>query len=109
MDAEARLLGAKYDSLPSLLQKSLDREDADPIVRYVTFLCAKQLRDWVAKTHRTFLRERRERANNLDSLLAKLPEVRQTTLPQGTRDDHAFLDWYEPAFLRELVREGRRE
>ena len=44
-EAEARLLGVKYDSLPSLLEKTLARDDADPIVRYVTLLCAKQLRD----------------------------------------------------------------
>ena len=41
-DAELRLCGAKYDSLPSLLEKTIEDSSWDPVVRYVTFLCAQQ-------------------------------------------------------------------
>ena len=40
-EAEMRLLGAKYDSLPELLRKILEREDGDPVLGYVTFLTAR--------------------------------------------------------------------
>ena len=51
-EAESRLFGAKYDSLPNLLQKELEPEDdapRDPVVRYVTFLCARQIRYQILK------------------------------------------------------------
>ena len=44
-EAEMRLFGAKYDSLPELLGKMLERNDGDAVLGYVTFLTAKQLRD----------------------------------------------------------------
>ena len=99
----------KYDSLPSLLQKTLDRKDGDPIARYVTFLCATQLRDQVAGDHRAFFRARRKRTERLDSLLNRLSDVRAGVLSSGTPEDAAFLDWYEPVFLRELRGEVRSE
>ena len=99
-DAEGRLLGAKYDSLPSLLQKALDREDGDPVVRYVTFLCASQLREFVSREHRQFLRERAGRTAALDDLLARIPEIRQSLSDNGKMNE--FLDWYEPVFLDEI-------
>jgi hypothetical protein len=99
-DAEGRLLGAKYDSLPSLLQKSMDREDGDPVVRYVTFLCARQLREYVSREHRQFMRERAGRTAALDELLARIPEIRGMLSHDGRMTE--FLDWYEPAFLEEI-------
>ena len=99
-EAEARLLGAKYDSLPSLLEKTLARDDADPIVRYVTLLCARQLRDDLVGRHRPFFRTRKKGLAALDCLLARLPDLKDA-LPLPHDDDRAaFLDWYESAFLR---------
>lgn len=97
-EAEARLLGAKYDSLPSLLEKSLEKEDEDPIIRYVTFLCARQVRDLLAVDFRPFFRARRKRTAHLDDLLEQFPRVR-AALPVEEIGGADFLDWYEGAFL----------
>ncbi len=101
-EAETRLLGAKYDSLPSLLEKTLARDDADPIVSYVTLLCARQLRDDVVGRYRDdFFKTRKKGLAALDRLLARLPDLKNA-LPLSDDDDEraAFLDWYESAFLR---------
>ena len=104
-DAEARLLGAKYDSLPSLLEKSLAREKEDPILRYVTFLCAKQVWKQVATEHRGFMRGRRQQVHRLEHLLRKLPEVRGRLPLEQIEGGQDFLHWYERAFLRRAVPE----
>ena len=64
-EAEARLLGAKYDSLPNLLEKTIERPDGDPIIAYVTFLCATQLRRELSRRHREFFRERAQHVGHL--------------------------------------------
>ena len=107
-ETEARLLGAKYDSLPSLLEKTLARDDADPIVRYVTLLCAKQLRDDLFGRYRPFFKARKKGLAALDRLLAQLPDLKDA-LPLPDDDDReAFLDWYESAFLRPARLPGDR-
>ena len=105
-EAEARLLGAKYDSLPSLLQKTLNARESDAIVRYVTFLCAKQLRDHLRKRHREFFSSRKKHVAHLDTLLDHLDEVR-SDLPLETADaDAEFIHWYEAAFLKAVTHVG---
>ena len=105
-EAEARLLGAKYDSLPSLLQKTLEARESDAIVRYVTFLCAKQLREHLRKRHREFFSSRRQHVAHLDTLLDHLDEVR-SDLPLQTADaDAEFIEWYEAAFLKAVTQVG---
>ena len=107
-EAEARLLGAKYDSLPALLEKTLARDDADPIVRYVTLLCARQLRDDVVGRYREFFNTRGKGLAALDRLLAQLPDLKNA-LPLPEDDERsAFLDWYESAFLRPARLPGER-
>ena len=107
-ETEARLLGAKYDSLRSLLEKTLARDDADPIVRYVTLLCAKQLRDGLFGRYRPFFKTRKKGLAALDGLLARLPDLKDA-LPLPDDDDReAFLDWYELAFLRPARLPGDR-
>ena len=107
-EAEARLLGAKYDSLPSLLEKTLALDDADPIVRYVTLLCAKQLRDDLFGRYRPFFKARKKGLAALDRLLTQLPDLKDA-LPLPDDDDReAFLDWYESAFLRPARLPGDR-
>ena len=107
-EAETRLLGAKYDSLPALLEKTLARDDADPIVQYVTLLCARQLRDDVVGRNRDFFETRRKGLATLDRLLAQLTDLKNA-LPLPDDDDRsAFLDWYESAFLRPARLPGDR-
>lgn len=97
-EAEARLFGARYDSLPLLLEKSLAREDLDPVIRYVTFLSAAQLAREIRRGHPDFYSGCGPGVQRLEALLARLPEVR-AGLPL---EDGDFLEWYERAFLRDL-------
>lgn len=97
-EAEARLFGARFDSLPALLQKAVDRDDSDPIVTYVTFLCARQLRDTLTHRHRDFMRATRARSTALDSLLEHVPAIRARLPLDGPQSDD-FLRWYEEMFL----------
>ena len=92
-EAEARLLGAKYDSLPSLLEKTLALDDADPIVRYVTLLCAKQLRDDLFGRYRPFFKARKKGLAALDRLLTQLPDLKDALpLPDDDRGGPYRLD-----------------
>ena len=97
-EADARLAGAKYDSLPNLLQKTLDRPEGDSILNYVTFLCARQLRHELSGRHREFFRQRREHVQRLDKLIAHLPTLRKSIELDDAHADR-FLEWYETAFL----------
>ena len=104
-DAEVRLFGAKYDSLPSFLEKTVQRVDGDPILNYVTFLCAQQLRQTLRRRHPTFFRARRRHARQLERLLGRMPELRDAVpLPPDTGSE--FLDWYERAFVHPVRGSG---
>ena len=107
-EAETRLLGAKYDSLPSLLEKTLARDDADPIVRYITLLCARQLRDDVVGRNRDFFKTRRKGLAALDRLLARLSDLKHALPLSDDGERAAFLHWYESAFLRPARLPGDR-
>ena len=77
-------------------------------MRYVTLLCAKQLRDDVVGRHRAFFKTRRKGLTALDRLLAQLPDLKNA-LPLPDDDERtAFLDWYESAFLRPARLPGDR-
>ncbi len=97
-EAEARLLGAKYDSLPNLLQKTLDRPEGDPILTYVTFLCSTQLRQESENRHPDFFRQRAQHVKHLDELLDHLPTLRNSIELDDAHADK-FLQWYEEKFL----------
>ncbi len=107
-EADARLLGAKYDSLPNLLKKTLDRPDGDPILKYVVFLCAAQLRRVLNCRHRDFFRQRKKHVKQLDELLDHLPALRNS-IEIDDADADQFLQWYEEAFLKPAsqLRTGR--
>ena len=103
-DAEMRLLGAKYDSLPELLRKTLERTDGDAVLRYITFLTAKQLRDSLEDGYPTFFSQRKPLARKLDQLIADGIEGRGEMFPGEDGETRGFLDWFEPAFLEDLGR-----
>ena len=98
-EADARLLGAKYDSLPNLLQKTLDRQEGDSILNYVTFLCARQLRQELSGRHLEFFSQRKEHVQRLDKLLDHLPNLRKSIELDDAHADR-FLQWYETEFLK---------
>ena len=101
-DAEIRLLGAKYDSLPNLLGKTLARQDGDPVLEYVTFLSAKQIRDSLEQIDGEFFRGRVSQVRELDRLIAKGIKGRGSIFPDDDVPAREFLAWFEPAFLKDL-------
>ena len=101
-EAELRLLGAKYDSLPELLSKLLNRKDGDPIQSYVSFLTAKQLRDSLEQQHCKFFSDRTGLAKRLDQLIRKGLDQRERIFEPGDQQSRDFLEWFEPVFLRDL-------
>jgi hypothetical protein len=97
--AATRFFGAKYDSLPQLLEKTLDREDGDDVMIYITYLCAKQAYNRIAQAYPKFMNDNKTDAYALDRLLKQLPVIRDRLSPQ--MDNSAvFLNWYETMFLR---------
>ena len=102
-EAEARLFGEKYDSLPALLQKILSRADGDPVMNYVTFLNANQLAKEVSGVHSEFWSTHRAEVEKLFNLLNQLPQLRCAIQLGPEVDAKAFLDWYERMFLRRTV------
>lgn len=100
--AEARLAGAHYDSLPGLLEKVVENADKDPEVAYVTLLCAKQLRQVLARSYPAFFRRIRGRTGALDAALLRTGEIRQRMANGSDFVSEAFLDWYEESFLTEV-------
>ena len=101
-EAEMRLFGAKYDSLPELLGKMLEREDGDAVLGYVTFLTAKQLRDALYKHDRRFFRDRKPLVRKLDRLIAAGVKRRDEIFLSNDAQAGAFLEWFEPVFLKDL-------
>ena len=99
-DPRTSEVGAKYDSLPALLEKWQERKDGDPIMRYVTFLCARQLRDRVKAEFPEFWKTNLAQAKRLEDLLATIPQHRQHIEIDSGADE--FLDWYEKSFLGEI-------
>ena len=106
-EAEVRLLGAKYDSLPALLDKTWEREEIDAVTRYVTVLCARQLRDALVKEFPDFFAERARQVEELDRRLERLPMLRARLDLADVPKQQAFLEWYEDAFLTDLSAESR--
>jgi len=98
-EAESRMFGAKYDSLPLLLEKTIAREEGDDVMNYITFLCARQVRDRVEKTHPEFMKANRKNAKTLGQLLKQRSMLRRRLSPE-IKDSTQFLDWYEKMFLR---------
>ncbi|MBI5764268.1 MAG: hypothetical protein HZA51_12170 [Planctomycetes bacterium] len=98
-EAEARMFGAKYDSLPVLLEKVRTPGQPDPVIAYLTCLCALQTRKQLSKEFPDFWRANSTEACRLDEALKCLPSLRQALpLDIGT-DRDTFMVWYEQAFM----------
>lgn len=103
-EAVYRLFGKKYDSLPSLIERVTQTENADLVNRYVTLLCARQMLANIQKqkaneefcvNHRKDFREVESQLEAVNALRAQFtfdsPEARQT-----------FFSWFENKFLAEI-------
>jgi hypothetical protein len=100
-EAETLLAGSRHNSLPSLLEKIYERRDGDPVVRYITFLTAKQLYETVKKRHKVLFSKSKKRMMRLQELLKKLPEIRKELQFPNIRKERKFLDWYEKHFIKD--------
>jgi len=101
-EAKSRILGAKYDSLPCLLEKTLESEDRDPINRYVTFLCAQQTMAAARRDHPQLFEGGPAHTRVLDEMMSRLPQLRREVAETGLQNVEQFLAWFEPAFLDDL-------
>ncbi|MCY3769380.1 MAG: hypothetical protein OXG56_08470 [Gammaproteobacteria bacterium] len=101
-DAEMRLFGAKYDSLPELLQELLKRKDGDPVLDYVQFLTAKQVLDSLRTHDPQFFRNRKLLVEKLDRLIEEGIQRRNRIFPDKDTRTSEFLKWFEPVFLKDL-------
>lgn len=101
-DAEMRLLGAKYDSLPVLLSLLLEQENGDPILTYVMFLTAKQVRDSLKKRYSQFFCDRSSKLRKLDQLIEDGLKRRDRIFSRNDHQEVKFLEWFEPLFLKDL-------
>jgi len=117
-EAEARLLGARYDSLPALVEKVLrgsatEGSAAAPpgqselVNRYVTLLTARQLVEKVLertdRPTRAFVDTHRTELEALLGRLSDLGELEQQLELGGEEERRKFLAWFEPLFLTEAV------
>jgi len=98
-EAESRMFGAKYDSLPVLLEKTISRKDGDDVMNYITFLCARQAKKRVATAYPEFMKAHTRDVKALNRLLDQQTLIRKKISSQ-IEDSAPFLDWYEKMFLR---------
>ncbi len=97
-EAEWRLFGEKYDSLGTLLKRAREEATDNPVISYLTLLCAKQLVERVASKNRAWWRAHEEQVRRLQQHLDGIADVR-SQLVAASPDLKEFLDWLEPEFL----------
>jgi len=98
--ANYRLFGRKYDSLGTLLSRTLDDNAlTDDVNRYVIFLCARQLCAELRRDFPDYWRSRREDAQHLEQDLSRCDHVR-TRLAAKSPEMPDFLDWFDQWFLK---------
>ncbi len=103
-EAEALLVGSKYDSLPVLLERLRDRElgaqtppeERDAVMAYLAFLCGGRLVRSVAAQSPDFVAALGDPWEHLRTVLADVVALR-ARLDVGD-DGPEFLAWFEAAF-----------
>jgi hypothetical protein len=99
-EAEYRLLGQKYDSLPHLLDRVLkDDYTGDTALRYVIVLCAKQLVRTVKRLHQGFRDTHRSAFRALDRQIANAERIREEFSFGSPEEREAFLVWFDEWFV----------
>lgn len=95
------LFGEKYDSLPHLLDRLDDPEQAvDAVDRYVVLLCARQVVEQIEKDRPEFAALHKAGLDGLRGRLAKADEVRQAFSFGEPAERERFLDWFQRWFLK---------
>ena len=99
-EANYRLFGRKYDSLGSLLERVLTEQGTtDEVDRYVIGLCARQLRQELAKSYEVYWKDHPTDVGALDRSLAQLDDIRAALIAQNGAEFAPFLDWFDRWFL----------
>ena len=98
-EADTKMFGTRYDSLPVLLEKVRDRTDGDSITRYITFLTAEQLYRKILKLYLDTDAGCPEGFKHLRAVLDELPKVRAQVELEDKRAKE-FITWYEQAFIQ---------
>lgn len=98
-EAEYRLLGRKYDSLPNLLERVLKDGTTDLVTRYVIILCAKQLVARVEREASEFVTQQRVKLTELKHRIADAEGIRNEFRFGSDEERAAFLDWFDRWFL----------
>ncbi|WP_431924810.1 hypothetical protein [Micromonospora wenchangensis] len=102
-EARFRMFGAKYDSLPVLVEQMADDTTGEPLHRYLMVLCARQLADRVRHHHPDFWASDPAGAARLRKGLTVQAALREQLIARNDPEMTEFLDWYEPRFLAEQV------
>ena len=101
-EVTARLFGEKYDSLPVLLRKLLERTTGDAVIPYVTFLSAKQVAVRVKREWPKYWAAHRDDGRKLGCLLGRVEKIR-SELKLADPDREEFLTWFEEMFLTDAA------
>ena len=102
-DVVCRLFGLKQDSLEFLLGRVLEEHEAgkgDRLVHYVTGLCARQTLAVMRADYPAFFREHMSALDRVGVALARFEQVKQAMLDSDPERMSAFLEWFEPTFLK---------
>ena len=107
LEVTARVFGARYDSLPVLLDRIDEEDGRDAVMGYLTYLCARQLAHGLAREHPDYWARNAEGAAQLRARLARIAAWRERLLHAPASDGRdavtpAFLEWYEEMFDADL-------
>ena len=101
--AEFHVFGAKYDSLPVMVNRLADDDSGDLLDRLLMLLCAQQIADIIRRHWPDFWEANRRSAERLRLGLAIRSRLRAELIARNDATMADFLTWYEPAFLREAA------
>ncbi|MEU8166942.1 hypothetical protein [Micromonospora sp. NPDC049004] len=102
-EARFRMFGAKYDSVPVLVEQMANETAGDPLDRYLMVLCAQQLADHVRGNFPAFWASDPAGASRLEEALSVRAVLREQLIARNDAEMGEFLDWYEPRFLGETA------
>ncbi|MET8909522.1 hypothetical protein [Micromonospora sp. NPDC004551] len=102
-EARFRMFGAKYDSLPVLVEQMANETAGDPLDRYLMVLCAQQLADHVRRDFPAFWASDPAGVSRLEKALTVRAALREQLIARNDAEMAEFLDWYEPRFLGETA------
>jgi hypothetical protein len=100
-EAECRLVGQHYDSLPKLLDRVLvEEKNSDRVSRYIMLLCAKQLLAKARDSHPDFWREHKQEFVAIEERLRSVDRVRAEFDFDSVERKQQFFDWFDTWFLK---------